>query len=118
VVSLFQRLEKGRPPAAEEKVKPRNDDLEQAQRLLNFLQKWGQKTITERQIRIYGPGVLRNRKSVNQATEILIKNGWLRCPQTTPRGGREWEIIHKAVVAPRVAARTLVAGALAEGVAE
>jgi hypothetical protein len=101
VVNLFDRLNKRLAPA--ETAEKRQHDLELGQLLLNWLQVWKQKTVTERQIRIFGPGQLRDRERVNRATEILIKNGWLHPPKITPRGAREWKLVHKMVVAPRVA---------------
>jgi hypothetical protein len=106
VVNLFERLAKGRPPPAEASKRPRSE-LEPAQRLLDFLQRWKKEIITERQVRIFGPGSLRDRESVIKATETLVKNGWL-IPQSGPRyanrATRAWEIVHKPIVRPPVAA--------------
>ena len=101
MVNLFERLGK-RPPA--EKKTERPNDLEPAQKLLDFLQRWQRPTITEREIRIYGPGTLRARESATKAAEILEKNGWL-IPQNGPRhASQTWEIVHKPIVRPPVAA--------------
>jgi hypothetical protein len=102
MATLFERLGKGRPPP-EEKIKQPRSDLEPAQKLLDFLQRWTKKTVSERDIRIYGPGTLRGRESAIKAAEILVKNGWLIPREGPRRRSRAWEIVHKPIVRPAVA---------------
>jgi hypothetical protein len=115
-MNLFQRLARARPAPTEERKRPLTE-IEQAQRLLDFLQKWGKSTISEREIRVYGPGCLRNRESAIKAAETLVRFGWLIATPTRPnargRRGHQWEItpktVAKPVVRPAVAAEQQIA---------
>jgi hypothetical protein len=103
MVNLFERLNK-RPPAAEPREKLPRDDLEHAQRLLDFLQRCQKPTITEREIRIYGPQSIRDRKSAIRSAEILVHFGWLTPIRSAYYNGRMWQITRKPIVGPSVAA--------------
>jgi len=48
-----------------------------AQKLLDWLQHWTKPTVSARDICIYGPNSLRDRRSAIDAAEILVKTGWL-----------------------------------------
>jgi len=127
MVDLFKRLDAGRPAPVEEKIeqppteqprplptekkiKQSPSDLELAQKLLDWLQRWNKPTVSWREIHIYGPGSIRNKKSATDAIEILIKYGWL-----TPLGPhrydmRKWRIVRRPpIVAPNVAMSSNVA---------
>ena len=97
-MNLFERLARGRPAPAEEKVK-----IDPAQKLLDWLQTWNKPTICAREILMYGPRSTRNRKDANDATEILVRHGWLAPLQTHQRDWRRWQIIRQPVVHPTIA---------------
>ena len=103
-MNLFERLNKGRPPPAEEQIKPPHDELIPAQKLLDWLQHWAKPTVSAREIRIYGPKSIRDRQSALNSAETLVKYGWLIPTQTPRRDRRVWQIVHKSIVRPTVAA--------------
>jgi hypothetical protein len=121
MASLFERLDAGRLPPAEEKIKqppteqPRPlptekkikqspSDLELAQRLLNWLQRWNKPTVCIRDIHIYGPGSIRNKKNAVNAAEVLVNYGWLTPLKPHRYDMRKWRIIRRPpIVAPEVA---------------
>jgi hypothetical protein len=78
-------------------------DKDPAQKLLDWLQRWNKPTICTREILIYGPSCTRNRKSVLDATEILVRNGWLKRNETKQRNWRQWQIVRKPIVHPTLA---------------
>ena len=83
--NLFDRLDRGRPPAEEKTKQP-----DPAQLLLNFLQRWTKPTISSRDIRIYGPKSIRNRESAVRSAQILAAQGWL-----VPLEARVWQVVRK-----------------------
>jgi len=97
MADIFKRLGAGRPPSVE-KAQARSP----AQKLLDWLQRWDKPTVRVRDIRIYGPGSLRNPKSVADSTEVLVKNGWLTPVQT--RQGHKWRVVRKPIAQPTIAA--------------
>jgi hypothetical protein len=99
MADLFERLAKGRPPSVEAK-QPHKDP---AQKLLDWLQRWNKPTITVRQIRIYGPHIIKDQRSAIDAAEILVKNGWLNPVKKPFRRDRiEWQIIRTPTLSPTV----------------
>jgi hypothetical protein len=94
---IFKRLSAGRPPAIE-----KAQDRSPAQKLLDWLQRWDKPVVRVRDVRIYGPGSLRNQKSVTDAAEVLVKNGWLASVQT--RHGHKWRVVRKPIAQPTLAA--------------
>ena len=95
---IFKRLSAGRPPPVE-----KAQDRSAAQKLLDWLQRWDKPTVCVRDIRIYGPGSLRNQKNVTDAAEVLVKNGWLTPVQdetTRRRHGHKWRIVRKPIAHP------------------
>jgi hypothetical protein len=98
-MNLFERLSKERP--ASTKTKIHKDDA--AQRLLNWLQTWPQPTIRLADIQIYGPRVVRNQKSAADATETLVRHGWLIPQKTKQSNWRQWEIVRKPTIHPKLA---------------
>ena len=112
MVDLFKRLDAGRPPPAEEKIeqppaevvsKQSRNDLEPAQKLLDWLQRWTKDTVCVREIHIYGPYATRDRKSAIAATRILVKNGWLTPIKMRRYDANKWQITRKLIVHPDVA---------------
>ena len=81
--------------------------LQPAQMLLTWLQRhWNKATISERQIRIYGPHCLRNRGSARESAEELVRHGWLNRLEVRRRDMRAWEIVRKPILNPIVAQGT------------
>jgi hypothetical protein len=100
MTTLFERLAKNRPPAVEEKTKRGEDP---AQRMLDWLQRWSKPTISVRDIHIYGPKSIRDRKSMIDAAETLVKNGWLTPAKTHRYDMRAWQIVRRPpVISPKV----------------
>jgi hypothetical protein len=95
--SFFARYIDDPPPIKKEQ------EPSPAQKLLDFLQRWNKSTIATRDIRIYGPGSIRDRKTAVDAAEVLVRTGWL-VPLKPYRYGRKWQIIERPrIVAPKVA---------------
>ena len=100
MASLFERLDKGRPPPAENRL----NEITPAQKLLDFLQQhWTKPTITSREICRSAPNAIRNQKSAINSAEILVKNGWLVPIKTRRHDMHEWQIVRKPVIHPTVA---------------
>jgi hypothetical protein len=103
MVSLFERLDKGRPPPAENRL----NEITPAQKLLDFLQQhWTKPTITSREICRSGPNAIRNQKNAINSAETLVKAGWLIPNKTRRRDMHEWLIVRKPIVHPTIAAET------------
>lgn len=93
MADVFKRLAKGRPPRVEraENVDPIAQPS--AQKFIDWLQRgWGKPTICARDICIYGPRP-RDRKSVIDKAELLVKHGWLVPLKTYRYSGREWLVV-------------------------
>ena len=103
MVNLFERLNGARPAPAEKKTE-RPNDLEHAQKLLDFLQRWAKDTITTRDICVYGPTSIRDKKRAHRAAEILVHFGWLTPIRSAYYNGRMWQITRKLIVGPPIAA--------------
>ena len=94
MASLFERL--GQPPPTKETQKPLPDPkLQPAQRMLDWIQRWTKDTICIRDVRQYGPNSLRNPKSVIDAAEVLVRNGWLEPAKLHRYDMRKWRIIRR-----------------------
>ena len=102
-MNLFERLAQGRPAPAEPARKQPPTELEAAQKLLDFLQRWDKPTVSVRDIRIWGPRITRNRKSAIAAAEILVKNNFLVPNKPYRSHTYEWKIVRKPVIHPSVA---------------
>jgi hypothetical protein len=91
---------------AEPESKPikQPDKNEPAQKLLDWLQRWGKDTVTVRDIRVYGPRPIRNPKCAIDAAKTLVKFGWLTPIWAHQKDVHEWRIIRKLIVNPKVAA--------------
>jgi hypothetical protein len=98
VSNLFDRLDRGRPPA-KEKVK-----VDPAQKLLDWLmQHWHKNTVSRRDISNHGPRPVRDRSKAIEAAETLERHGWLVPAPTHRYDRRVWQIVRKNVVRPTVA---------------
>ena len=71
-----------------------------AQRLLTWLPRWRKDTITERDIRNYGPPSIRTREGAISSAEILVAHGWLVPTNKRRYGARAWEIVRRPIVHP------------------
>jgi hypothetical protein len=80
------------PPSAEQKKQPR----EEAEQLLNFIQRWPKPTISSRDIRIWGPKSIRDRESAIRSAQILAAHGFL-----TPLAARKWEVVREPLTPSR-----------------
>jgi hypothetical protein len=98
VVSLFERLNRGRPPPTRKAQEP-----SPAQKLLDWLQHWSKPTVSARDICIYGPNAIRDRQRAIDSAEILVKNGWLVPIKTRRHDMHEWQIVRKPIIHPTVA---------------
>src|SRR5262245_50678430 len=96
MASLFERLEKGRPPT--KKAQEPSPD----QKLLDWLQHWSKPTVSARDICIYGPNSIRHRERAIDSAEILVKHGWLIPNKTPRRDMHEWQIVRKSIIHPTV----------------
>jgi hypothetical protein len=97
--NLFERLAKERPsPSSTRKAR----QLEGAQKLLSWLQRWTKDTITAREIRIFGPCALRDQKRALDAAEKLTKNGWLIPLPARKYHHYVWQIVRRATLDPDV----------------
>jgi len=80
--------------------KPASAKKDPAQLLLDWLPRWRQPTITERDIRIWGPPSIRNRESAIRSAETLVAHGWLVPTNKRRYGARAWEIVRRPIVHP------------------
>src|SRR5215831_14217007 len=78
-------------------------ELEPAQKLLDWLQRWPENTVTVRDLRVYGPRSIRNRKDAISSAEILVANGWLKPIKPSRPDTYAWQIVRKNIVHPAVA---------------
>jgi hypothetical protein len=88
------------PEAKSTKQARKNDS---AQRMLDWLQRWSEPTVSVRDIRIWGPRIFRDPKEAIASAQTLVKFGWL-----TPIGTRQpylhkWRVIRKMIVNPKIA---------------
>jgi hypothetical protein len=99
MVSLFERLDKGRPPPPTEKG---HRDVTPTEKLLDWIMNyWTEDTLTARDICCYGPNPTRDRERAINSAEILVKRGWLAPIKAHRRDSREWQIVRKP--APKTA---------------
>jgi hypothetical protein len=100
--NLFERLA---PPQVKTAELSQAQKLRPAQTLLTWLQRrWNKPTISEREIRIFGPRCLRDRESAREAAEVLVRHEWLKRLTTMRRHDmRAWEIVRKPIIQPTVA---------------
>ena len=96
-MNLFERLARGRP--AEAVTNPPHKDP--AQLLLTWLQRWPENTVTVRDIRVYGPRSIRNRRSAIDSAEVLVANGWLKSIKPSRPDTYAWQTVRKLIINPR-----------------
>jgi hypothetical protein len=99
MTNLFERLSKERPTPNKKTQEPLP-----AQKLLDWLMRWPQPTVYTRDILIFGPYIVRNRKNAIDATETLVRHGWLIPQKKTKQSNwRQWKIVRKPVIRPKLA---------------
>jgi hypothetical protein len=102
VASLFDRLGQQQPVRTVELSQAQK--LQPAQTLLTWLQRhWNKPTISEREIRIFGPRCCRDRETASASAEVLVRHNWLNPVSVRRRDSRAWEIIRRPVLNPTVA---------------
>jgi len=103
--NLFDRLAKGRPPV-EKATNPWHKAAPQIELLLDWLvNRWGKDTVTLKEIRVYGPGVIRDGKIATSLAQELADRGWLIPVPVHRRNRREWRIAGKLPTAPTTVAK-------------
>jgi len=75
----------------------------EAQKMLDWLQRWNKPTVRMNEILVYGPRSIRKRKIAIDAAEVLVKHGWLTQLQTRRPNMVEWQINRRAIVHPTIA---------------
>ena len=63
-----------------------------AQKLLDWLKGWPDKTISARDIYQYGPSAIRDRSTTLTVAQILVDHGWLKRLQTKRSDQNEWQL--------------------------
>lgn len=93
-MNLFDRLAKHRPTPPKEKTK--QQPMEQAQALLNWLQRRPGDTITARDIRIWGPKILHDKERAIRSAQILAAQGHL-----IPLAAHKWQIVRELLISTK-----------------
>jgi hypothetical protein len=74
-------------------VPPTDKNSPPLEKLLDWLvNRWPKPTVFSRDILLYGPNPLRNRKAARASAEILVERGWLTPLKTRRYIDREWKI--------------------------
>src|SRR6476620_12806493 len=72
--------------------------LQPAQTLLTWLQcHWNKPTISEREIRIFGPRCCRDRETASESAEVLVRHNWLNPVSVRGVASNKKEIIRSTV---------------------
>lgn len=101
VKDIFERLDKGRPPA-EAVISKRTQKIQHAQKLLDWLQHARTRpTISARDIYTYGPRP-RDRESAIDLAKSLVEHGWLIPIQTHRYDRYEWQVVRKPIINPTI----------------
>jgi hypothetical protein len=84
-----------RGPLLQPIVPPSDNNSPPVEKLLDFIvNRWRKPVIRAREIRRFGPGSIRNRKSAMALAEILAQNGWLApLPPTRQHNERIWRVV-------------------------
>jgi hypothetical protein len=97
MVTLFQRLEKRRPPASPTQPQNKfaaNQLTLELQKLHDWLQRQDQPTILLRDIRYRGPRFMRRGdEKALYLLETLTRHGWLIPLKSRRSDQKEWEIV-------------------------
>jgi len=96
MASLFERLDKGRPPPVEESIKKPRRGSPPIEKFLDWLvHHWAKTTVTAREIYTYGPNSVRNKKTTLSLAQILVEQGWLVPMETRQYNTHEWKIVRR-----------------------
>jgi hypothetical protein len=98
MADIFERLTARRPPPTERTQRP-----SQAQQLLDWLQRWDKPIVNRRDVRIYGPAAIRDRRAMINSAEVLVKNGWLTPVKARQHNGFKWMVVRRPIAHPTVA---------------
>lgn len=103
-MTIFERLNRGRPPTEAAIEQPHKNAGPQL--LLDFLQRWREPTISMRDIRNFGPNLahytMKDPKNAREAAAVLVRHRWL-IPTKSPNGtGDRWEIVRKPIAHPKM----------------
>jgi hypothetical protein len=92
MATLFERLDKGRPPPTEEAVKQHN----KSKILLDWLMyHWAKPTIRAREIYTHGPSCIRDKKTTLSLARILVEQGRLIPNETHRHDMYAWKIVRE-----------------------
>ena len=81
-----------------------DSEASDAQKMLDWLQRWPKPTVSAKEIYQYAPSSIRfDRENAIKTAEILAKHGWLAPLPTRRRDRRVWQITRKLIVHPKVA---------------
>ena len=76
---------------------------EPAQKLLDWLQRWGKDTVCVRDVHIYGPHSLKGQKNIVAAAKVLVKNGWIAPIRLRRYDANKWQVLRRPpIIAPNV----------------
>ena len=93
-VSLFERLDKGRLPTPTEEVIKRLGEDSPIEKLRDWLVNyWAKETVTAQEAYTYGPHSIRDKKTTLRLAQILVEQGWLVPIKTRRRDMWEWQIV-------------------------
>ena len=84
-VSLFERLDKGRLPTPTEEVIKRLGEDSPIEKLRDWLVNyWAKETVTAQEAYTYGPHSIRDKKTTLRLAQILVEQGMARPHQNAP----------------------------------
>jgi len=96
MANLFERLGRDRPSPPTKKAQ----ETSPAQKLLDWLQRWNRSTISIRDVHNFGPNSIRDRKSMLDAAETLVKYGWLTPTKPHRYDMHKWQVVRKPIAHP------------------
>jgi len=83
-------------------TKKETQEISPAQKLLDWLQRWGKPTVCVGDIRVWGPASLRTREKAISAATVLVGGGWLTPVWQRRYDAHVWRIVRKPIVQPKV----------------
>jgi hypothetical protein len=86
--------------AEPEPIKQPRKELDPAQQLLTWLQKWNRPTIRMNDILVYGPRPAMRKRAAIGPVETLVRHKWLIPIPTRRSNMSEWKIVRPAIVDP------------------
>ena len=96
--NVFDRLARGRP--TETAIEQPHSD---AQKMLDWLQRWPKPTVSACEIYQYAPRSVRpDKEKAIKTAETLVRYGWLTALKPRHRNYRIWEITRKPIIHPTV----------------